>query len=306
MVYETRLFILIHHSVCDFLLLTESLCMIQICLKPLRVFPLLPLLCVVSAANAQDPLTMNPASPWYGLELESGWHFDVGAGIEYEPTYAGSDKYTVEADANARALYRADNGHRYFLSLGELGAVFSLSPDFQFLAFLEYEEERDDEDDSTLTGLDPVDSTIEGQFMLARRFGNATVFGVLQPDLTGNAEKGLVWFVGAGYDWLSTNQRWRTSTTLDISGADSEYMQTEFGVTVAESSRTGYVSYQPGSGLKSITWNIAGEYYFSDHFSLLGTIDTEYYLSEASDSPLIADEGQDLTVEARLQLRYQF
>lgn len=277
--------------------------MISTRLKPLSV---LPFLCFIASVNADDPLTLNPASPWYGLDFEPGWHFDAGIGLEYEPTYAGSDKYVSEGDIAARALYRSKGGHRYFISLGELGAVFSLSPDTQLLAFLEYEEERNDEDDSTLTGLDTIDSTIEGQFMLIKRFDNVSVFGVLQPDLTGDANKGLVWFIGAGYDWLSPNKRWRTSTTFDISGANSEYMRTEFGITDTEASRTGYARYQPSGGLKSLTWNIAGEYYFSKHFSLLGSIDTEYYLSEASDSPLIADEGDDVTFEASIQLRYRY
>jgi outer membrane scaffolding protein for murein synthesis (MipA/OmpV family) len=280
--------------------------MIQTRLKQLSALLLISSLCFAANAKAGDPLTLNPVSPWYGLDFESGWHFDFEVGLEYEPTYAGSDKYISEGDIGARALYSTKSGHRYFVSLGEIGAVFSLSPNTQLLAFLEYEEERNDDDDSTLTGMDTIDSTIEGQFMLATRFGNTTLFGVLQPDLTGDANKGVVWFVGAGYDWLSASRRWRTSTTLDLSGADSEYMLTEFGITSEESARTGYQSYQPSSGLKSLSWNITGEYYFSDNLSLLGSMDTEYYLSEASNSPLIADEGRDLTFEASLQLRYRY
>ncbi|MEP0177118.1 MAG: MipA/OmpV family protein [Paraglaciecola sp.] len=263
-------------------------------------------MCFAATAKADDPLTLNPVSAWYGLNFESGWHFDFEVGLEYEPTYAGSDKYLFEGGLGARALYSTKSGHRYFVSLGEIGAVFSLSPDTQFLAFVEYEEERNDDEDSTLAGMNTINSTIEGQFMLATRFGNATLFGVLQPDLAGDANKGLVWFVGTGYDWLSNDKRWRTSTTLDLSGADSEYMLTEFGIASEESTRTGYLSYQPSSGLKSLSWNVAGEYYFSDNFSLLGSVDTEYYLSEASDSPLIADEGREITFEASLQLRYRY
>jgi outer membrane scaffolding protein for murein synthesis (MipA/OmpV family) len=280
--------------------------MIQTGLKPLSALLLIPSLCFAATAKANDPLTLNPTSPWYGIDFESGWHFDFEAGIEYEPTYAGSDKYVSEGGIGARALYNTKSGHRYFISLGEIGAVFSLSPDTQLLAFLEYEEERNNDDDSTLTGMDIIDSTVEGQFMITTRFGNATLFGVLQPDLAGDANKGVVWFVGAGYDWLSNDKHWRTNTTIDLSGADSEYMLTEFGVTQEEAARTGYLSYQPSSGLKSLSWSISGEYYFTDNFSLLGSVDTEYYLKDASDSPLIASEGRDLTFEASLQLRYRF
>lgn len=277
--------------------------------KPNRLHRILltsGLLAVATATYASDPMALNPTSPWYGDSFEQGWHFELSAGIEYEPSYAGSDKYSSEPDASARALYKAANGNRYFVSIGELGAILPLSPSTQFVAFLEFEEERNDEDDSTLTGMDVIDSTVEGQLMLARRFGNASLFGVLQPDLSGNANKGLVWFMGAGYDWLSTSNKLRTSTTLDISGADSEYMRTEFGITPAEATRTGYNSYRPGGGLKSLTWNIAAEYFLSDRLSLIGSVDTEYYLSKAADSPLIANEGSDLTYEANLQLRYQF
>ena len=268
------------------------------------VWLLSPLL-MVANVNA-DPLALNPASPWYGTDLEAGWHYDVGIGIEYEPGYAGSDKYAVEGDVDGRALYRTESGSRLFINLGEIGGAFSLSPNTEIIAFFEYEEGREIEDDATLTGLNPVDSTVEGQFMLARRFGNTMLFGGLQADLTGDANKGLVWFLGGGYDWLAPDKRWRANTTFDLSGADGEYMRTEFGITPEETSRTGYTTYQPSSGLKSVTWNIAVEYYFSDRLSLLSGIETEYYLTEASDSPLISDEGSDVTFEATMLLRYQF
>lgn len=255
---------------------------------------------------AKDPLPLNPASPWYGANFDTGWHYDIGIGLESEPSYAGSDKQVTEAGFSARALYRSPKGHRYFIGLGEVGAVLALSPKLQFLAFLEYEEGRTDEEDSTLTGLDDIDSTIEGQLMLSRRFGNASLFGILQPDVSGDANKGLVWFLGGSYDFLSKNQRWRISNTLDISGANSEYMQTEFGITNTESAATGLATYTPSSGLKSLTWNLSGEYYFTKQLSLLASIDTEYYLDDAANSPLIADEGSDLNNEASVILRYTF
>lgn len=81
-----------------------------------------------------------------------------------------------------------------------MGTVFSLSDRTQLQMFLEYEEERETDDDDTLVGLNAVDATIEGQIMLARRYGNFSTYAIAQPDLTGNANKGVVWFLGAGYD----------------------------------------------------------------------------------------------------------
>ncbi len=258
------------------------------------------------AAAQSDPLQLNPASPWYALEADSGWHFDLGAGLEYEPSYPGSDKYAVEPDVFARAMYRTDKGHRYFVSLGEVGAIFSLSDRTQFQMFLEYEEQRETDDDDTLLGLNEVDATIEGQFMLARRYGNFSTYAIIQPDLTGDANKGVVWFLGAGYDHLLADGKWRLGTTLDVRGADSEHMNTEFGITADEAARTGYREYQASSGIKSTTWGISAEYWIKPRLSVLTNIETEFYFSEAANSPLIADFGRKVGVEASVLLRWTF
>ena len=83
-------------------------------------------------------------------------------------------------------------------------------------------------------------------------------------------------------------------------------MRTEFGITSQESLVSGYTPYQPDAGLKSATLGLSGEYYFNDRLSVLGSLETEYYFSEASDSPLIDLEGDELTYEAMLLLRWRF
>ncbi len=262
----------------------------------------------ISIATAQqpDPLVQNPFSPWYALDKPAGWHFDAGIGVESEPGYAGSSTNETEVDVLARAIYRTESGHRYFLTLGEAGALFNLGPDTQLAAFIEFEEGREADDDPALVGMTDIDSTIEGQFTLARRFGNASIFATLQPDITGDANKGLVWFVGAGYERFVADNRLRLSTRFDLSGADSEYMRTEFGVTPAEAARTGYAAFTPGSGLKSATLGLGAEYYFSDRLSLLGSVEIEHYLDDAADSPLVDSIGSSTTHEASLLLRWQF
>ncbi|WP_086933883.1 MipA/OmpV family protein [Agarilytica rhodophyticola] len=229
----------------------------------------------------------------------------MGIGLEYEPTYAGSDEYSTEADAFARTFYRNTKGQRFYLSLGEIGILQPLPNDMQFQAFIEYEEGREVSEDDTLQGLNEVDSTFEGQFILAKRFHNVSVFGVLQPDLTGDANKGLVWFIGATFDHLLA-PNWRMNSRVDVSGGNREYMQTEFGITKEETMRTNFDAYTPDAGLKSTTVSITSEFYFTKQLSLLGTIELEHYFSEAADSPLIRDEGSKSTVEAGVLLRYQF
>ena len=273
--------------------------------KLLTVF-LIVLIWPLSISASDDPLTSNPSGAWYLQDAEQGWHFDVGLGVEFEPGYPGSDEYSSEPDVLARAVYRTEQGHRLFITPGEIGGIYSISPDTQFVAFLEFEEAREVDEDPALIGLDPVDSTIEGQFILAHRFGKKQVFAVLQPDLTGDANKGVVWFAGVGYDTYLQDRRWRFATTFDISGADAEHMNTEFGINAEEVVRTGYTTYEAGAALKSATLGLQLVYQFTSRLSLLGNVETEYYFSEASDSPLINDEGNDITYEASLLLRWEF
>lgn len=257
------------------------------------------------ASEASDPLQLNPESPWYALDSAPGWQFELGFGVEIEPTYAGSDNSESAAGASARALYRTQSGNRIYFGLGEIGMIYSISANTQFQGFIEYEEGRDRSDDPILKNLNSIDSTIEGQFTLAHRFGNSAIFATLQPDLAGDANKGLVWFVGASHDWLMANEKWRFGTRLDISGADSEYMRTEFGITSDEELRSGFRTFQPDSGLKSLTLGLSTEYFLSNSLSILGSMEIESYLSDAADSPLILDLGNKTGIEANIFLRWR-
>ncbi len=251
------------------------------------------------------PLNSWAVNPWqYMNEEREQWYFEATIGVEYEPTYAGSDKYVTEPELELSATYLSNAGHRYFISLGEIGAHFQSQDDLVFSTVLEYEEERDDEDDDTLTGFDEIEDTIELQTTLTKQWGDYFGAIALQYDIEDNG-KGLVWFLAAGkrIEW---SERFDSFIWMDISGADSEHMRTEFGVKPSESQATGLAEYRPGSGLKSATLNIANNYELTENWSIGTQISLEYYFSEASDSPLITDEGDELTAEIGLTLEYSF
>jgi outer membrane scaffolding protein for murein synthesis (MipA/OmpV family) len=245
----------------------------------------------------------NLGSAWTASKGEPGWTFDVVAGLESEPDYAGSDDNATEADLFARALYEDSRGHRYFLSLGELGAWWKLGDDWALGTILEFEPGRDNEN-AALMGFDEVDDTVEGQVTLARRMGDWTVAAVLQPDVLGNG-KGFVAFAAAAYDRMLTDSL-RLGASADISTGDSEHMSTEFGVNANGSAASGLDRFKPDAGLKSATVDLGLEYFFRPGFSLLGGVSAEYYFSNAADSPLIAEEGSELTIEYLIGLRYSF
>lgn len=273
-----------------------------------KVICFLLVLMSVSEASTSfaDDNAKNPFGPWYLTDRESGWYFDVFAGVEYEPTYAGSDKYELEPGLNLRAMYKNSHNHRFFVSLGELGGIFQLTENSAFSAVLEYEEGRENKSDNALNGLDKVRDTVEGQFSFFYRFlPNTFLFAVFQPDLLGRG-KGLVYFVGVGNDTLFFADRLRVSTGIDLSFADAEHMQTEFAVSDSESARTGLEAYRPGGGIKSWTGSLVLEYFLHDNWSLWFDSEFEYYTGKARKSPLIRDEGSPFTYELSTGLRWRY
>ncbi len=246
----------------------------------------------------------NPFSPWYRADDTDEWYFDFALGLESEPDYAGSDDNEVEPDLFARVIYKDRWNHRYFLSLGEAGAVFDLGDDWALSAVLEYEEAREDEN-SALRGLDEGEDTIEGQFTLARRFGDFTIAAVAQPDILGRG-KGFVTFVGVGWDRFLVQDRLRVAAGIDVSFGDAEHMATEFAVSRNEAMRTSFSRYAPGAGLKSSTVDLGLEYFLSDRWSVLAGGEFEYYFSRAARSPLVDDEGSRFTYALSLALSYRF
>ena len=251
------------------------------------------------------PVVSSAASPWeYAEEETRQWYYQAGIGVEYEPTYAGSDKYSTEPGLALSATYVSSARHRYFLSLGEMGAHFQLNPNTVFSSVLEYEPGRENSDDSTLTGLNEIEDTVELQLALNRRWGDYLAAVAMQYDVLDRG-KGLVWFAGVGrqFNW---SDNWNTTLKLDVSGGDATHMQTEFGINASEAARNGLSAYSPGSGLKSTSLTLDNSYHFNKHWSLNGELSVESYFSKAANSPLIAEEGRDLTAELALSLQYDF
>ncbi len=260
----------------------------------------------VAACTAEAPssLSHNPFGPWYLANANRGWYFDLQVGVESEPTYAGSDDNESELDGNLRALYRSDAGHRYFLSLGEFGALMRLSDRTVLGMVFEYEEARTAEEDPIFEFFEDVDATVEGQLSLFHRWGGTYGSVVLQPDILDRG-KGFVWFIGVGKDWLVGNS-WLLSTTFDISGADSEHMQTEFGVSEQAAQRAGLRPFTISGGIKSASAAMALHYLLSPRLSLVSQLEVESYLGDTKDSPLIKDEGSAQTYEVGVAVHFQF
>ena len=246
----------------------------------------------------------NPFGYWYLSDQPAGWYYDAIVGLEREPVYTGSDRYEEEPELNARAIFRADSGHRYFISIGEGGAIFQLEDDLILATVLEYEEARENDEDPILAEFPEDDDTLEAQISLVKRWSNWTLGGVFQPDILDRG-KGLVYFLGVGYDTMLT-ERLRFSGGLDFSWGDSEHINTEVGIPGDVAARSGLDPYDASGGYKSTTLSLGFGYDYSPRLQFLLQTEVEFYASEMADSPLIEAEGDDVNSEIGLGIRYLF
>lgn len=244
------------------------------------------------------------AADSYDNSDDKGWEFDLLLGAMREPTYVGSDKYVTEAGGDFQASYNTGLGREYFISLGEVGVAFELGHDWEFTALLEYEEGRDNGEDPILANFPKVRDTLEGQFILAKKVRNWTLAGVLQPDIL-NRGKGFVYFFAMEHE-AELSHKLSLNTTLDISFADAEHMNTEVGITNAVAASSGLNAYNASSGYKSTTLGVQLEYAISQRWSVLANAEAEFYGSNIADSPLVKDEGSDTNYATALGVKYSF
>jgi len=275
-------------------------------MSKLRIVCIVGCLLLLAPGGAFAQTESNRFGPWYRAGEDDRWYFDVLVGAELEPDYAGSDDSEVEPGLDARVLWTSRRGDHYFLSLGELGAVFYPAEDWALEVFFEYEEAREVDENPALAGALQLDDTVEGQFTLYRRFGKAIyAAATLQPDLLDRG-KGLVTFVGLGRDWLSASEKLFFNASVDLSWGDTEHMEAEFGLTPRHALESGLAEYSPSGGLKSATLKMGGLYTIGRRLDLVGALEVEHYFSEAADSPLLRDVGSDLTTEAAVGLLFRF
>ena len=234
----------------------------------------------------------------------SQWSLELSVGVENEPVYTGSDTYVSEADINLEVSYTTRASHEYFISLGEVGARWSLGDDRSLSTVLEYEFGRDNSEDNALTNFPTVEDTVELQALFQQQTGPVT-FGVgLQYDIR-NKGKGTVGFLGVAHQ-RELSERLGFQIQIDTSFADATHMQTEVGITRETALATSYDAYLPDSGYKGASLSLGLQYAITSKFLLSSKVAVEHYGTIMSDSPLIADAGTRTTYESSIALSYLY
>lgn len=223
------------------------------------------------------------------------WRFSAGLGVLRQPRYPGS----ADSKTSVLPMVSANYG-RYIL--GEIpgagvplgvGAYLVQTPEWRLGVALggHLSNPRDESDAARLRGMGDIDGTA-----LAAVFGSYTHQWLVARVgvLTDVGGKGQGTRIG-----VDLEARHRLTDQLFISAgpgfiwADKKYTQTFFGVTSAQSSRSGLAVYTPGAGVNSVRFNLGANYQLSPQWGLGARVTLANLRGDAVRSPITEKKSQN-------------
>ncbi len=223
----------------------------------------------------------------------------VGAAVINSPEFLGSkQRKTMLLPV---LDYRWQNGFFAGTTNG-IGYQFSSAPNMQYGLRVTADFGRKDNKTTALKGMGDIDAAAE--------FGGFFNYFVSpQISLTsslrygaGNDHKGMVIDLGANYAMQFAPQ-WRGAVGVATTFANSNTMQSRFGVTPAQAITSGYAAYSPGAGLRDARISASANYFYSRQVAITGAVSASALLGDAKNSPVIR---QNSAVTGVLAVSYEF
>lgn len=226
----------------------------------------------------------------------------VGIGAGFAPDYEGSEDMQVVPLLQFR--YNFASG-RYVGFLGNTLQVNLVpSKTWGFGPLLRYRGERDDVENDRVDRMKTVDAALELGAFLNYNIENWT-FSISAAGDVADAHDGFVVDFGINYRFMLQN----TNMLIVFAKgtyANEDYMDTYFGVDATDSARSGLPVYDADAEFKDVGIGALMQYNFNSRWGLLGVVKYTKLLGDASDSPLVDDEGDDNQLLGGVVVNYRF
>jgi outer membrane protein len=194
----------------------------------------------------------------------------------------------------------------YFSLLGNT-ARFNLIPSkaWHFGPLLRYRAERDDVDNERVDRLEDVDAAVELGAFLSYNLPS-WIFSISAAQDVADAHDGFVIDVGAGYRY-----KFQEQTTFVLFAkttyASEDYMDTYFGIDTFDAARSGLPTFDAeDAAWKDVGGGLLVQHNLTPNWGLLGVIKYTRLLDDASDSPIVDEEGDDNQGLVGLIVNYRF
>ena len=234
------------------------------------------------------------------------WRFSAGLGVVSHPQYPGSS----DTKTSTLPSFSANYGRYFIGGLTDAGVPFGVGAniiqnDHWRLGVglgIDTNSPRQESDSSHLQGMGDIDATTRGALFASYSQSWWIVAGNLVTDL-GGKDQGSRGALELEVSYHPT-QRLELSAGPGIAWADSKYNQTFFGVTVAQSARSGLPSYTADAGINALNFNIGARYALSPQWGLGARFTASSLRGDAGDSPITQQKSQN-TFGAFLNYRFR-
>jgi outer membrane scaffolding protein for murein synthesis (MipA/OmpV family) len=258
----------------------------------------------LTAARAEEAAPLFPLPFTPDFTRGSGWGGALGAGIEYETAYAGSDEYELEPDLAGALQYRTGN---HLFSWEGLELSWTTRPQDQWYLQIDLgldgEREEDSSDDGRLDGLDEKDDELSATTDLRYAFSGEWRNYVGTRISVGDSDFGTKGFLFLGHRFSARQDGGGTEAFFYSTFGDGNHLNSEFGISPSEATRSGLAATDLESGYRSSGLRLVDRRFASEHIQIVSGLEFEYYGSDVQDSPIARE---DFALEVELSMLYHF
>jgi outer membrane protein len=268
-----------------------------------------------TAAVAAMALMLTALLPARDVAFANEPHWLLVAGAAARPDYEGSDDMEAFPYAGGRIWWDSGRyvelvGTRSSGSAARLAANILDKRQIELVEFgpvIQYRLSREDVDNNAVDALGDIDAALELGGFAALKFDDFRFTLTGARDVSDEYDGGLI-ELAADYT-ARISDTFRLTSGLASTWASDDYMQTYFGVTAAGSVASGLSQYSADAGIKDFgirftaTWAGPGSGW--EHFRLIGMFSWFTLLSDAKDSPIVDDAGNENQLYAGFGVGWQ-
>ena len=235
---------------------------------------------------------------------EGSWDITLGGGAMLRPTFEGSDRTRIRPVPLISVKWRDT------ISLGEGGlSAYWHHQNFRIGGGLTYSSGRDERGsggsfvngDDRLAGLGNIDQALGLRVFASQKLAFVN-FDIAATKFMGANNKGVEMNFGASTPF-PLGGKFIVVPHVRATWANDSYMQTYFGVTPLQASRSIFPAFSAGAGIKDVEGGVNLVYRMNRHWFVLGDVSVERLMGDAARSPISIS---DTSVGATTLIGYRF
>jgi outer membrane scaffolding protein for murein synthesis (MipA/OmpV family) len=215
--------------------------------------------------------------------------YSIGGGVGIAPDYEGSDDYEVVPIPFGEIVF--ENGMYVRLEGLTLRANLIPSKIWRIGPMYNYRGSRSDVDNSAVDDMENVSDANELGAFAGFDYKNWFAYLEFLSDM-GSAHNGELLTLKGGYNWRLSDTR-AFSFGAHSTYASDDYMSTYFGVSGADSLRSGLATYDADSGIKDVGIDVGANWGITQSWHLRGIASYSLLVGDADDDSPVTDEGSE-------------